>query len=239
MRFPEEAADALQFIRRTVPRTTRREYAERTRTVPAVVTAMTAPAADPSRRWVAFAVALFLLGLAWTAADIALDRQPKLRHRATLDSAYFAFALWVGAVALLLRAPAGEWAGPTGAVRVARWCWALGAVTFWVHVAVAFHFAHGWSHANGIRHVEDTSGFGPGLFVSYFFTLLWAIDAGWWVLTPASYAARPNWLGVAIHSFMAFIVLNGTVVFGHPPMREVSAGVFAVLGVVLVRRSVG
>ena len=35
------------------------------------------------------------------------------------------------------------------------------------YCAIAFHFAHRWSHANGIRHVEETSGFGPGLFVSY------------------------------------------------------------------------
>ena len=203
---------------------------------------MTAPAADPSRRWVAFAVALFLLGVAWAAVDIALDPTPtvpKRRHRAILDSAYFAFALWVGAVVLMLRAPAAEWVGPTGAVRVARWCWGLGAVTFVLHVAVAFHFAHRWSHANGIRHVEETSGFGPGLFVSYFFTLLWAADAGWWVLEPASYATRAKWLGTAIHGFMAFIVLNGTVVFGHPPMREVSAGVFVVLAVVLALRLSG
>jgi len=200
---------------------------------------MTAPVADPSRRWVAFAVALFLLSVAWTAVDIALDQMPKLRHRAILDSAYFAFALWVGAVVLLLRAPATEWTGPTGAVRVARWCWGLGAVMFLIHVAVAFHYAHRWSHANGIRHVEETSGFGPGLFVSYFFTLLWAADAGWWVLKPTSYANRPKWLGTAIHGFMAFIVLNGTVVFGHTPMREVSGGVFAVLAVVLGLRLAG
>ena len=201
---------------------------------PASVAAMTAPAADPTRRWLAFAVALFLLGLAWTAVDIALDRTPKLRHRATLDSAYFAFALWVGAAALLLRAPAAEWGGPSGSVRVARWCWALGAVMFWLHVAVAFHFAHRWSHANGIRHVEETSGFGPGLFVSYFFTLLWAADAGWWTTRPASYARRPRWLGIGIQAFMAFVVFNGTVVFGHTPMREVSGGIFAVLAGVLV-----
>lgn len=202
---------------------------------------MTAPA-DRSRRWLAFAVTLFLLGVAWTATDIALDptpKLPKLRHRAILDSAYFAFALWVGAVVLLLRAPAAEWAGPTGAVRVARWCWGLGAVMFWIHIAVAFHFAHRWSHANGIRHVEETSGFGPGLFVSYFFTLLWAADAAWWALRPTAYAARPTWLGIAIHSFMAFIVLNGTVVFGHTPMREVSAGVFAVLAAVTAMRLFG
>lgn len=194
---------------------------------------MTTPA-DQSRRWVVFAVLLFALGVGWTAADIALDRVPKLRHRAILDSAYFAFALWVGAVVLMLRAPAAEWLGPVKAVRVARWCWVLGAVMFWVHVAVSFHFAHRWSHANAVHHVQETSGFGPGLFVSYFFTLLWAVDAAWWVANPAGYAGRPKWLGVAVHSFMAFIVLNGTVVFGHTPMREVSAGVFVVLGAVLL-----
>ena len=194
------------------------------------------PVAESHLRWFLFALMLFLLGIVWTVLDIVVDSTPKLRHRAILDSAYFAFALWVGAVVLLLRAPDRDWLDLGGRIGVARLCWVLGAVMFWIHVAVAFHFAHRWSHANGIRHVQETSGFGPGLFVSYFFTLLWAIDAGFWLVKPDRYRQRPRWLGIALHSFMAFIVFNGTVVFGHTPMREVSAGVFVVLlGVLLLR----
>ncbi len=33
--------------------------------------------------------------------------------------------------------------------------------------------------------------------MSYFFTLLWAADAAWWVADPAGYANRAKWLGAA------------------------------------------
>lgn len=181
-------------------------------------------------RWRWLAVLAFAIGLVWAGRQAWADPEPAIRHPAIITTAYVSFALWAGAVGLMLQAKPEEWTPTAVRFRVTQWTWALAATMFLVHVAVAFHFAHRWRHANAIHHVEATAGFGPGLFVSYLFTLLWAADAGWLVVAPASYAARPRWLGWAVHGFMAFITFNGTAVFGHGLMRWVSGGVFVVLG---------
>jgi hypothetical protein len=118
----------------------------------------------------------------------------------------------------------------------ARAAWTWGCVAFLVHVVTALDRVHGWSHSAAVQHVHDVSGFGPGLFVSYFFTLLWTVDAAWWQLAPCSYDRRPAWLDRSIHLFMAFIVFNGTVVYETGLIRWAGIGLFLVLGVLLVRR---
>jgi hypothetical protein len=133
------------------------------------------------------------------------------------------------------------WALATGALLVrfrelARWAWALGAAAVCVHVATAFDQVHGWSHSAAVRHVEAVSGFGPGLFVSYAFTLLWAADAAWWVVAPASYDARPAGLDRAVHGFLAFVVFNGTVVYEAGFIRWAGVVMFAALGALAARR---
>ena len=185
---------------------------------------------DVRLRWRWLAVAAFAVGLGWAGWIVWHDREARLRHPAIVATAYTAFALWAGAVGLMLQAKPGEWAPRAARFRVTQWTWALACLMYLIHVAVAFHFAHRWKHANAYRHVEETSGFGPGIFVSYFFTLFWTADAIWFVAAPTSYAIRPKWLGWAVHGFMTFITINGTAVFGHDPMRWVSAAVFVVLG---------
>ncbi len=189
-------------------------------------------AAEPDARlqWRWLAVAVFALGLGWAGWTAWTDPTPKLRHPATLNTAWVSFALWAGAVGLMLQAKPGEWAPAAARFRVTQWAWGLAAGMFVIHFVVAFHFAHRWQHANAFQHVQDTSGFGPGIFVSYTFTVLWAADAAWMVVGPTSYTRRPRWLGWAVHGFLTFITINGTAVFGHHPMRWVSVGVFAVLG---------
>jgi hypothetical protein len=70
-----------------------------------------------------------------------------------------------------------------------------------------------------MRHVEERSGFGPGIFLSYLFTLAWTADAAWWWLNPDSYAHRAGWTGVALHSYLFFMAFNATVVFETGPVR--------------------
>jgi hypothetical protein len=192
--------------------------------------------ADPRLHWRWLAVAVFAFGVAWAGWLGWNDPTPRLRHPAILNTAWVSFALWAGAVGLMLQAKPGEWTPAAARFRVTQWAWGLAAGMFVIHFLVAFHFAHRWRHANAYEHVENTSRFGPGLFVSYFFTLLWSADAAWMVLGPASYTRRPRWLGWAVHGFLTFITVNGTAVFGHNPMRWVSVGVFAVLGWYLLLR---
>lgn len=171
-----------------------------------------------------------MIGIGWVGWIIGNDREPRLRHPAIINTAYIAFALWAGSIGLMVQSKPGEWVPTAARFRVTQWTWALACLMFLIHVAVAFHFAHRWQHANAYQHVEHTSGFGPGIFVSYFFTLLWAADTAWMLIAPGSYTHRPAWFGWAIHGFMAFITFNATAVFGHGLMRWVSGAVFTVLG---------
>jgi hypothetical protein len=127
---------------------------------------------------------------------------------------------WVVAVVLLIRRnPA------------ARLGWTLACAGFLVHVATAFACAHHWSHAAAYRHVEAVSGFGPGIFVSYAFTLLWATDVIWWWIAPQAFKGRPRWVGWSLHGFMAFIVFNGTIVYEGGVTRWASLAMFLILGI--------
>src|SRR5262249_13571910 len=95
---------------------------------------------------------------------------------------------------------------------------------------------HGWSNSAAVQHVEEVSGFGPGLFISYAFTALWVVDAAWWWAGARSYDARPAWLDRGIHAFMAFIVFSGTVVYEAGFIRWAGLILFGLLAVLLVKR---
>jgi len=117
----------------------------------------------------------------------------------------------------------------------ARPCWIMACAAYLVHVGVSFEHAHHWSHGAAFRHVEEASGYGAGIFVSYFFTLLWTLDAAWWWASPKSYESRPLWLGWAIHGFMIFIIINGTMIFENGAIRWVSAVALFALGLFWAR----
>jgi hypothetical protein len=182
-----------------------------------------------ARRAMFVAVVTSFLGIVWPATLALQQPLQNLRHPAVIDSAYFAFAMWAGASVLMLQVARAQWKPGELSVRAIQWAWFLAWVLFAVHVGYAFRFAHGMSHANAMQHVETTSGFGPGIFVSYVFTLIWMIDALWLALHSLSYTRRPCWLGYALHGFLVFITFNGTVVYGHGFMRWVCLGVFACL----------
>jgi hypothetical protein len=106
------------------------------------------------------------------------------------------------------------------ALRLARIAWTAGCLAYLGHVYSAFHFYHGWSHASAFeetaRQTRETVGWevGEGLFVSYFFTLVWLADVIWWWQTGAeNYWRRPKALTIALHAFFFFVVFNATVVF--------------------------
>ncbi len=153
----------------------------------------------------------------WLPADDPVDFEVRWTARVM-------FALWAVAVAGRI------WNGRTPTTRA--W-WTVAGAAFVFHVAVAFDRYHGWSHANAVAHVEATAGFGPGIFVSYLFTLLWVLDAASWWAAPTAYAARARWKEIALHGFFAFIMFNGTVVYEPGLIRWAGLAVFAALGVLL------
>jgi hypothetical protein len=147
-----------------------------------------------------------------------------------------ALAFYLVAVAVMLRMSTGEWTAREGKGRVARRCWSLGCAAYLVHVGVAFHYAHDWSHDRAVRHVQDVSGVGEGLYASYLFTLLWTADVLFWWLRPVAYAGRSHWIDRLLYGFMAFMVFNATVVFEAGFIRWAGVAGFAVLGVLLLLR---
>lgn len=141
-----------------------------------------------------------------------------------------------GIAAVLMLGGRGEWLEDTGRARLARGCWTLGWLAYVLHVVMAFHFFHGWSHAAAVEHTARVGGFGAGIWFNHLFTLLWTADVAWWWLAPRSHAARPAWAGIALHAYLAFIVFQATVVFAGGLVRWLGVGLFAVLGMAVGRR---
>jgi hypothetical protein len=144
----------------------------------------------------------------------------------TRQTARVAVLFWaIAAAAILLRN-----------LRFGRVAWTIACAANMVHVAVAFEWVHGWSHAAAFQHVEDVSGFGPGIFVSYAFSVLWITDVIWWWALPSFYASRPVWLDLAIHAFLAFVVFNGTVVYETGFIRWAGLVLFTLLALLLIHQ---
>ena len=104
--------------------------------------------------------------------------------------------------------------------RSARVLWTLGCLCYLAHVAAAFHFFHGWSHAAAYRATAWQTNrafdlyWGGGLWFNYLFTAMWAADvAYWWEAGADRYRGRARWVTVPLHAFMAFMWVNGAIVF--------------------------
>jgi hypothetical protein len=115
-------------------------------------------------------------------------------------------------------------------------------VAYLAHVAAAFTFHHGWSHAAALRDTarQTAAMFGVesgfGLYFNYAFTLIWAGDVAWMWLGPRSHTARPRWVSAFIHSFMAFMFFNATVVFASGWTRWLGLAAAALVAGRLVLR---
>ncbi len=126
--------------------------------------------------------------------------------------------------------------------QIARATWTLGCLLFLAHVACAFHYYHGWSHAQAFddtaRQTEELIGwqFGAGVYFSYLFTLVWTADAAWWWIAAESYVNRHRLLSVSIHAYMLFIAFNGAIVFEGGPVRWAGIAACPVLGLLFLGR---
>jgi hypothetical protein len=165
-----------------------------------------------------------LTAVAFAAPNLLPDDDPA--DVVTRQTARVAVSFWsIGAAAILLRR-----------LDVGRSAWTVGAATFLIHVATAFDRVHGWSHAAAFRHVQSVSGVGPGIYVSYAFTLVWTADAAWWWLDRGGYESRSAVLDRAVQAFLAIVVFNGTVVYETGFIRWASCALFSILGLLLLRR---
>lgn len=188
---------------------------------------------DTSRRAVLLGrlltIATFVLGIAWVGLETERDHEKRLRHPAILDSAYFMFALWAGSMGLMLQATRSEWHLRHGRFRVYQVAVLLALLMYLFHLVIAFHYAHNWKHTNAFQHVEETSGFGPGIYVSHAFTLFWICEVIALLSYSNWYVRRSMRIAGIWHGFSWFVMFNATVVYGHGIMRIVSALVFVML----------
>ncbi len=102
--------------------------------------------------------------------------------------------------------------------RVALWLWTAGCLVFALHVAAAFHFQHGWSHAAAFEYVRQRTLYhtgwdsGIGLYVNYAFGVLWLVDVSlWWRHLNWSERRLPYWI---VQSLFAFLMSQATAAFG-------------------------
>jgi len=185
--------------------------------------------AEPGRVQLRRAAAYILFGLILLIglALIWADAQPLLGPGGTdptnadiKDSARSPVLFWcIGWPIVLARRSV-----PAGVALI----WTLGCAMTWVHIAVAFHLGHGWSHQAAWEHTRQAGGYGDGIFVNYAFAVVWLADALWAWATLAPYGGRPRWLNWTVHGFLAFVVVNAAVVFGGPEMRVQFASFFVV-----------
>ena len=122
---------------------------------------------------------------------------------------------------------------------VTRLVWTVGCVFYLSHVVSAFQFYHDWSHQAAVletaRQTKEVVGqaVGDGIYMTYLFTLLWVLDAGWWWLNGnTGYFRRSKKISLSIHFFLFFIVFNGTIVFEGGLLRLLS--LLAIIGLVVV-----
>jgi hypothetical protein len=147
----------------------------------------------------------------------------------TRNAIRLALVWYAAALLLMIRLDRSDWEAAAPRGRMARWCWTWGLACYLVHLAMAFHYFHHWSHAEAFESTRRQSGNGEGIYASYLFTALWLADVVCWWLLPRRYAARSVWLDRMLHAYMLFIVFNGTVVFAVGPVRWAGLAMFAVL----------
>ncbi|HUE71373.1 MAG TPA: hypothetical protein VMP01_10855 [Pirellulaceae bacterium] len=145
----------------------------------------------------------------------------------TIRLSLAAYALWLG----MLLVPSGK-LPPGSRLLASRWLYTLACGLFLAHVVCAFQFYHHWSHQSALddtaRQTDEMLGFafGEGIYFSYLFTLLWVADVAWLWLWPQH---RPAWLTAVVQLYLAFIALNGAIVFEAGITRWVGIPVAAVL----------
>jgi hypothetical protein len=168
---------------------------------------------------------LSLLGILLGAIYVILQHHPNDADYATRVSADVAMLFYFLALGLTINNSES-----------ARYLWLIGSVTFLIHVLIAFDEVHGWSHTKAVLHVEEVSGFGKGIIFSYLFCLLWLGDALVGMFWPRAYLTRSVRIRWATHLFLAFIVVNGTIVYESGPIRWFSLACFALVVLQLVKK---
>jgi hypothetical protein len=175
-----------------------------------------------------------LVFLSWLLLLIALCVYPlaiSADERTTADlltrnSVRLSLLYYVVSLTLMTFLRQEDWLAENSRGILTRLCWTLAWAAFAIHVGVAIQVYHHGSHAAAVQHTQDASGFGPGIYVSHFFTLVWTVDVAAWWLRPRWYAQRSSWIDRVLHSFLLFLWFCGTVVYETGLIRVIGVAVF-------------
>ena len=118
-----------------------------------------------------------------------------------------------------------------------RWLWTFAWGIFVIHVCMAFHLVHHWSHDAAWEATRVQGGVGAGIYFNYLVIVVWLIDVLWWWLWPTQYYPRNRWISGLIQGFLAFMWFNATVIFAHDYLWIIGALGFVILVIYLLRAS--
>lgn len=147
--------------------------------------------------------------------------------------------IWLSLLAWVV----GEWRRSARRGARGRWAWTAGAIAAVVHSALAFDLRYAWSQAAAYADTARQTGavtgltWGGGIFFNYAFLAVWTADAVWWWVSPDSFLRRARFLDRAVRGFLWFMFLNGTVVFGHGPVRWLGAAAVLAVAAAWYRRA--
>lgn len=121
----------------------------------------------------------------------------------------------------------------------ALWCWTIGCLFFLAHMLCGFAY-HEWSHAKVYAYTAQETQrligweFGAGIYFNYLFAVVWSCDVirRWWL-------HERTWstvCGYAVQTYMAFIAINGTIIFKSGWIRGAAVLALATLFVLAARR---
>ena len=174
--------------------------------------------------WLNFAICVaWFVALAAVIAWPFVTASPTLGDDLTRHTIRVSLAFYLPALTLMILCGRRQQARPDG---TARTLWTLAWAAYMVHLGMAFHYYHEWSHAHAVEHTEAHSGFGEGIYFSHLFTLLWTADVAFWWASPDRYLRRPSRFTWLLHAYMLFIVFNATVVYEQGFIRWAGVALF-------------
>jgi hypothetical protein len=176
--------------------------------------------------WIAAALSLVVLSVAPWFLDAGSYGDALVRGSVRLALLYYGIAACV----MLIMRPS-DWWPLSSRGWLARTFWCAAYAAYLIHLAMAFHYYHHWSHADAVDHTREVAGVGEGIYASHLFTLLWGADVVNWLCAPAGYATRRAWIGRTLHAFMIFIIFNGTVVYETGFIRWAGIALLTVLAI--------
>ena len=139
-------------------------------------------------------------------------------HGATIVTAWLCVAAYVISYVLSFLERSTE--GRNASSKIWRAGWTTGCLLLAVHVAIAFHFEHDWSHSAAFEHTAEktlkTTGldWGGGLYFNWLLLLLWAVDVVLLWTARWSHRRFAQRVHFGTEVYCAFMMFNAAIVFG-------------------------